>query len=350
MHILFPFHPGDVSTAESTLRWVGHLGVGKNHDIILMPSKALKGFDVAHESAKAAFRTVEVFRDSEGVNGHPEGPNCMMRQAVWHLQTSGIGPCMFQEPDCIPLTADAYDQWEREYRAFGKPFMGELRPASGVTPDYLTGNMMVPKGALLLAPMLARRGLSNSGVELAFDIVAASQILPQAHLTKLLQQVPKNADGSSHTFKDQASLSLLRLGAVFFHPCKDGSLVERLLEKEQGFKWNPEVHRHLIKAGIAQSAEQEPPKLRTQLHSTELSEIPEDIFWKKNQDIAHLQEEIAQLESENTRLRSLIPTAAASEERANKAAVSEKLKAAWVKRKAKAAKKAARKAKAKAVT
>lgn len=231
MIFVFPFHAGDYGQAEGNLRWTAKLGCARNHSIILMPAKALPEFPSVMEAALLAFGIVGVLPDAEGIVGHPEGPNSAMRQAIWHMQTSNLGPWTYWEPDCIPLTADAFDVWEREYRAFGKPFMGEFRPGNGVTPDYLSGNMVLPKDGLMLAPMLARRGLSKDGVELAFDIVAASQTLPQAHLTKLLHQVPKNEDGSGATFPDKASLSIIRQGAVLFHPCKDGSLIARLSEK-----------------------------------------------------------------------------------------------------------------------
>lgn len=216
------------------MRWTLELGAGRNHSIILMPARKVHDFQTIRDLAEQAFAKVDVLPDAEDINGHPEGPNSMMRQAIWHMQTANLGPWTFLEPDCILLTSDALDTWDREYRAYGKPFMGELRPAHDVTPDYLTGNMVLPKDALLLAPMLARRGLSKDGVELAFDIVAAHQTLPQAHLTKLLQQVPKPRDGEGHHFPDQESLKIIRDGAVMFHPVKDGSLIERLRERKAG--------------------------------------------------------------------------------------------------------------------
>lgn len=243
MIFVFPFHPGDKACAEQTLAWAVELGGCKGHSIILMPAKKVMEFDRIRQLAGTAFDAVSVLLDAEGIEGHPQGPNSMMRQAIWHMQTDNLGPWMFWEPDCIPRDAGFADRWQNEYLGFGKPFMGERRPAHDQTPDYLTGNMVLPKDALLLAPMLSRRGLSRDGVELAFDIVSASQTLPQAHLTKLLQQVPKNTDGSAHHFPDQASLSILRPEAVFFHPCKDGSLIERLREKRScsEFVWHPDV-------------------------------------------------------------------------------------------------------------
>lgn len=231
MYFLLPFHPGDQAAA---LKWVSHvhrLGCGHRHSLILMPARAVRDYAEVKSMALLAFANISILPDAEGITGHPQGPNSMMRQAAWHFQTSNLGPWTFCEPDNIPLTKDSFDVWEREYIHAGKPFMGEFRAASGIVPDYLTGNMVLPADPLIKAPMLGRRGLSVDGTELAFDLVAASQILPQAHLTKLLQQVPKNPDGSSHNFPDQQSLSLLRPGAVFFHPCKDGSLIDRLRER-----------------------------------------------------------------------------------------------------------------------
>ena len=81
--------------------------------------------------------------------------------------------------------------------------------------------------------------------ELAFDISAAPEILKHAHCTTLIQQV-FNTDGKPPSFADQASLSVIRKGAVLFHRCKDESLIERLREQN---------------AGVAQLVEQQPPKL-----------------------------------------------------------------------------------------
>lgn len=234
MHFLLPFAEHDEKSALQWLQWVIELGGCRGHDITLMPAKKIEKIDTLRELAGTAFRSISVLPDAEGIEGHPQGPNSMMRQAIWHFQVAEIGPWTFMEPDCIPLYPGWADDWEREYRAFAKPFMGEFRPAHDVTPDYLSGNMVIPKGGLLMAPLLARRGLSIDGIELAFDIVAAKETLPQAHLTKLLQQVPKNEDGTSHSFPDAKSLDILRPGAVLFHPCKDGSLIDRLRERRAG--------------------------------------------------------------------------------------------------------------------
>jgi len=233
MIIVMPFHSGDIHLARLWMQHVRSMGSNPNHSIILMPAKGLQDYQDIQETAAQAFGKVDILLDAEGVTGHPEGPNSMMRQIIWHMQMNSLGPWTFMEPDCIPLIPEWLDQWEREYRAFGKPFMGELRPAHDVTPDYLTGNMVLPLNALFEAPMLSRKGLSKDGVELAFDIVAASQTLPKAHLTKLIQQVPKQENGDGHNFPDEASLSIIRPGAVLFHPCKDGSLIDRLAGKKE---------------------------------------------------------------------------------------------------------------------
>lgn len=288
MVFLFPFHPEDQACAEKNLAWVKELGAAKGHSIILMPAKKIREFDRIRELASQSFDSVDVLPDAEGIEGHPQGPNSVMRQAIWHCQTASIGPWTFWEPDCILLVPDGFDQWEREYKGFGKPFMGEFRPASGVTPDYLSGNMVLPKDALLLAPMLSRRGLSRDGIELAFDIVAASQTLPQAHLTKLLQQVPKNPDGSSHSFPDQTSLSLIREEAVFFHPCKDGSLIDRLRERNTGVRGisvtvtNIPATEHLVAPQYVSKDEYEIVLRENDILRAELLKVKNKVFVEKD--------------------------------------------------------------------
>lgn len=296
MIFLLPFHGGDVMQAERWLGWVYELGGCRGHSIVLMPAKELPEIDALRESAGRSFDHVDVLRDAEGINGHPEGPNAMMRQAVWHMQTSNLGPWTNIEPDCIPRESGWADQWQREYIAFGKPFMGELRPAHDVVPDYLTGNMVLPKDALLQAPMLGRRGLSKDGIELAFDIVAAAQTLPKAHLTKLLQQVPKNPDGSSHTFPDQTSLSLLRPGAIFFHPCKDGTLIDRLREqKTQVRQFVNDVQDGNMPAPVVVHH----PDVRTQRRVEAINLVAPRMFdAEANKRIAELLARIAELEAE----------------------------------------------------
>lgn len=230
MTIVFPFHEGACSQAEFWLEWVRETKAGERHEIILMPGKQVDGKfrQEMDELAKAGFRKVSSVPDHEGIDGHPKGPNSFMRQAVWHCQMQEIYPWMFCEPDNIPLHADSFDAAEAEYLSCGKPFWGSFRKGSGLTPDYLSGNMILPKDALLLAPKLTRTGLSRDGVELAFDIVAAEDILPRAFFTKLLQQEPKHEDGSSWSFATKEDMSIISPQAKFFHPCKDGSLIKML--------------------------------------------------------------------------------------------------------------------------
>lgn len=350
MILLFPFHPGDFNQAEAWMRWTAEIGAGKNHQIILMPAKAVVNFDSIRETAIRAFQSMDVLQDAEGIVGHPEGPNSCMRQAIWHMQMANLGPWTFMEPDCILLAPDALDVWEREYRSYGKPFMGEFRPAHDVTPDYLSGNMVLPKDALLLAPMLSRRGLSRDGVELAFDIVAASQTLPQAHLTKLLQQVPKTENGGGATFPDQESLSRIRPSAVMFHPCKDGTLIERLRERESGITKEKSESPELAAAVERLSKPMPYPNNPEQELSVALQRISE----LENLIVVHgipertcnpygphseESKRWAALRAEKLNPKHI--------ENDKKAAVSEKLKAAWVKRKQKSAKKAERAARKK---
>lgn len=358
MIFLMPFTPLDKACAEQTLGWVNELGGCKGHSIILMPAKKVLEIVKLKELAAQSFDSVNVLPDSEGIEGHPQGPNSMMRQAIWYMQTAGLGPWMFWEPDCQPIGQGFADCWQNEYRGFGKPFMGELRPARDVTPDYLTGNMVLPKDALLLAPMLSRRGLSRDGTELAFDIVAASQTLPQAHLTTLLQQKPKNPDGTAHHFPDQASLDILRPEAVFFHPCKDGSLIQQLRDRMSGARGLnvQSIHREIEEPNepkmlsvILEDLEhlrRENEILRAELLKLKQSVLPTK-FAIADSDVSvpTVNGKIQELFTEIDRMQGLDEerkqkikdrVAKAKATRAMRAKRSAAMKAAWVKRKAQA--------------
>jgi len=237
MNLWFPYHPGDYIRALQWMKWVRDIGTTGKHTIFLNPAKGLTGDEELREVAAQVF-TVQVRPDYEGLNGWPQAPNSCFRQAAWFFDSAGLGHWMFMENDAIPLVPDWLEQLEAEYRKAGKPFMGRLVPAfddhlGGLVPDHCTGNMICPEHTPGMAPRL---GVAS---DVAFDVYAAREVVPKMHNTLLIQHVfnlggEKSKDRHPPTFPTVESMALLQPGAVLFHRCKDGSLINRMRERKIG--------------------------------------------------------------------------------------------------------------------
>src|SRR5688572_5937982 len=70
----------------------------------------------------------------------------------------------------------------------------------------------------------------------SWDVLLYPDFAPHTAYTNLIQDIGF-LPGTKElpTFTDAASLSVLSPNAVLFHRCKDGSLIDRLREKEKGF-------------------------------------------------------------------------------------------------------------------
>lgn len=261
MNVFYPFHRGDLTRAVDTLRWNSDLGGTKAHHIILHPAKGLKEYDELREIAAQSFASCEIVPDCEGLNSWPSGPNSCMRQACTFFYMRGQektkrSPWIFWENDAIPLVPDWLDQLEAEYRdakrpamlADGRrvmsqvPFMGAFVRPVGDTPDHCSGVSILPWDAMSRAQGLMIPKLSIEGNELAFDIAAAAEILPQMSPTNRIQHMLATPDGQNPVFPNQESLNLIRPGVVLFHRNKDGSLAERLREKRGGEAVTRQAH------------------------------------------------------------------------------------------------------------
>lgn len=281
MIVAFPYCAADRSRALAWLQWAAELGGCRKHEIILMPAKSAASFGSLVEAAGQVFGKVSLEDDYEGVVGWPQGPNSNILRLVCKMNHENIGPVLHLENDCIPLVPDWLDRIETEYFRVGKPFMGALVQPGDITPDHLTGNMVMPWNAVILAPMLGRHGIATGGEAVAFDIAAASQILPEAHFTKLIQQV-FNTDGKPPTFPNQVSLSIISPEAVLFHRSKDESLIQRMRELRRMSEPSDKTVGFAVKLntdqGVRTSTSEEIRKQRSIAFVNAVDALPDNIF------------------------------------------------------------------------
>ena len=219
MIVAISYHDGD---RELMKRWANHvekLGPYPNHTILIVP---------AHQAT------------TEGVIEHLQGfgkvvvRNCWHTERGWPISCNAsfefIGrmaeselkaPFLFMEPDAIPLCNGWIDQIEAEYKACGKPFMGDFvntqahNHLRGV-PNHMSGIAVYTNFLSYNAPSIFRNETN------AWDIVSAKDVVPKMHKTRLIQH---DFDTKNNNWrKGNVDASCVNAGAVIYHPDKKGVL------------------------------------------------------------------------------------------------------------------------------
>lgn len=203
------------------LDWVAELSANsiRNYELVLLaPTRTQL------PPSLDAWGKVTKFVENHGVAQWPQGPNAVFKQVQWFYYHKKLrGAFFWVESDCIPLTPDWLDLVADEYGRCDKPFMGAVvdpHPPKNRAPRHMTGNAVYPDKAYELAPKLMEAHHT------AWDVHAAPQILPKAHLTKLIQHDWRRPEITS---ADELR-SILHPETVLFHSDKYGAIA-RILSK-----------------------------------------------------------------------------------------------------------------------
>lgn len=243
----------DRDLALRLIQWIGLLGGVKEHEMVLQSSRQVVadgGHAELFEEAKKHFKAVDHFTPfTEDERGWPQSPNHGWMQALQHVREKLQKPWLWMEPDCVPLKSTWLDEIEAEYVKGNKPFMG----AEITTPAHrMSGVGAYPP---MVVSFLRHKRLADMAVRNeAFDSYFATEIVPKAHFTKLIQNVHWMAPEVAPTFPSMEPLSLIDPQAVLFHRCKDGTLLDRLTDRY----WAE--HKRAVEAG-EKSGYTEIPKL-----------------------------------------------------------------------------------------
>lgn len=364
MLVVIPFCARDKSQAVRLAEWIAKLGGVGKHDCLLAVHKDTDSAGMIEPLAGAFGRIAEFAITDEMIverEQHTYAANLMWKRTVNHIADMNESqPFLWLESDCMPIAKGWLDAISVAYDACGKPFMHEL--------------------------VKTERGRSNSGCgvypakvreftirlwelsNVSWDIVLYDDFSPHTCYTSLIQDIGFMPDGKTlPTFPDQESLSIIRPEAVLFHRCKDGTLIDRLIERASG---SPAA---LVKSrALVSCVPIIPPQVSDSVPIPRLI----DMRGCDATRTLHLSQEIDPVrlcataigtpswEAAPYEIRSVITSTTpginagdsvlfSRVERAilepfvakKDSAASERAKAAWVKRKAKAVKKAARKAK-----
>lgn len=234
MTVVTAFHPGDADQALRQAEWLQEIVGAKGHGLILIRDTRCSPeiTEQIRETFALSYDSVQVHDFVDHYRHWPESPNEVFAMAARHMAALGKS-WFFCEPDCVFLKAGALNEIESEYeRALkaGKFFLGDLVTAAkaGVPLDrkfdvHMSGNAVYP------ADMFKHAGFALIANELAFDVAAASQILPQMQESELIVHRWKHPPFTSWE-QVQADIFDKKPKACLFHADKTGSLYPLLRE------------------------------------------------------------------------------------------------------------------------
>src|ERR1051325_2520427 len=215
----------DQDLALKNIRWWNELGGCKGHKAVLWRDRRTS-LDIAKEiqaEAHKCFDDVLVFTAGAEIDGWPEGANYFLRIASGYLQNRNERYFLWMEPDAIPITPGWMDQLEAEYKKAGKPFMGDRVEVNNV-PLHMSGI------GIYWNPLHEKAGEAYRAHEVAWDVAAMHQIVPNAYFTELIEHAWKHP---TFTSVDELTTQISDK-TVLFHSSKDGSLIDLLQQRRRG--------------------------------------------------------------------------------------------------------------------
>lgn len=230
MQLVLAYSNGDLIQAGKLIRWIGFLSQLNGNSmlqesILLVPSLRASRLEKHKELcwfAAKVFREARCFvPEPEHEVGWPGAANYCFEQALKHVEQHFHEDMTWLEPDGIPLCPDWWDKWTAEWevaKSLGKRFMGNEVPHSM---PHMTGIAVYAADWRDYAPTLDHCPDND-----AFDTHAGHQVLPNCHVTPLVQHVFRRHDPGWTV----PSLGILDKRAVIFHQDKKGVLI-RLLDQ-----------------------------------------------------------------------------------------------------------------------
>lgn len=232
MLIVLPYCKADAQQMLRLLRWIKALGGTEQfHALLVRDAEQDTPTRVAMvDAAKECFASVaSIPVPIPAGTQWPMGCNMKWRAAAMHVLRAYKEPFFWVEPDCVPLRSTWAQDIAENYRTQPRKFMGpfvrqETQPA-------------LPKVSMPAVAVYSNDAITIlgrfCGARQSLDMVAADEIIPRATETSLIQHFWGKAYDQPPTFENEGALLKLQMGAVLFHRCKDGSLIN-LLRRQAG--------------------------------------------------------------------------------------------------------------------
>lgn len=230
MLLVLSFWRGDSNLAKKNLRLMMHMGVGQEHEILIVTSK---GLDAGDHLAIAAngFKRAHLSFIKEISTAWPYGANFHFAQAVAIVESPQFGniPFLWYEPDAVFLRGTSLDEIEHEYKGCMSPMMGAVvktgeHHMNGVGVwNHVSHNCPLA----LSAPVAHDVNEAMTTPHIAFDFGSRHQHMPLCHESELFQneyrqEANQNGDGPERW-------SFIKPKTALFHTEKTGRLIEFLM-------------------------------------------------------------------------------------------------------------------------
>lgn len=228
MKVIFPYSLRDQEQAVRLAKWIKELGGYEGHSVLVVRDHRAspEAGEVLKTAGFADWKEI-VIRD-DAYDHWPESCNLMFRRAAKQVEYTTREPFLWLEPDAAPLEEGWLDAIEAEYKQAGKPFSGDFVHLN--EPEFRNHMSGV---AVYSGRMSHHAGEALMAHEVAWDVVGASQIIPQMHKSKLILHRWKHP-----TFENwqqvEERIFAVKPEAVLFHASKDGSLLHLLRQNVSG--------------------------------------------------------------------------------------------------------------------
>jgi hypothetical protein len=219
MIIAISYHDGDL---DLMTRWANHvqkLGPYLNHHLVLLPVHGVNTTGI-EQRLSGSFSKISIETCHHVERGWPISCNKAFETMAWAAYQKYKQPFLWMEPDAVPLKQGWLNDIENDYRAKGRPFMGDYVAIAGVMPngvDHMSGIAVYHPDMPRLAPSI----FNNERA--AWDIASAYQVTRQMARTNLIQHdwIP-----TKQWRRDNVDLTCVKEGAVIYHPDKKGVLFD----------------------------------------------------------------------------------------------------------------------------
>lgn len=232
MIVCIPYHSRDFQLAKKLSERIAKLGNVSEFTCLLIHEEGITNQGII-EPLRSVFKEVKELivqdvpvADWSAGTGDARAANEVWIQTAWYIHYKIKDYWLWLEPDCVVMHASWAKDFRAEYVKCQRRVMGaEVIPSNGV--KRLSGIAMYP-------PSVCECG--NSALiahRIPWDVAGATDFLKHGYATKQIYHVLRTSKDAP-TFPTLNELRLIPEGTAIFHPCKDGSLIDRLNEKEGG--------------------------------------------------------------------------------------------------------------------
>lgn len=223
MLIVLPFNSKDADLMRRNLAWIVDLGFEEFPEVVLSYDGSVSAEALALiESQVQSFKVHHCKYPEPFDKKWPAAPNIAWQQtASFIARMEGDEPWLWLEADVTPLVPHWFEILELEYKRGRLPFMGHLVTMGGKI--HMNGVAIYPKMACEYSINAMRCR------EAPWDMVLSEDVGPAIHdASELMAHYPRHT-GITMSVYDPAVVKRLRNnGAVLFHGCNDGSLIDML--------------------------------------------------------------------------------------------------------------------------